>query len=558
MTGVKRAPVEREHTTGKDVFSFMAASTESQSQDTHPIFISYRSDDFVGRTTEIEAITDIIEAFRDTAPPKQSMLLFHGVAGMGKSWLMQHCQQEHHFEPPDARQKRRGVVAVYWDFEGESSADVLTDFCTAIQNQIEATLREHEQPSVVSVEAEPQPGRAALRTKASAAHPAAAFFVRTIQTLAKQFTPVLFLDSVGELESRSPETFAHFEEQIIHPLIRRDEALVILSSQREMRGWSQFDIRRRIKLMPLGAFDAETTAEQVPGGDLIYPYSSGYPAATRHIYTHLQQTEDWEESRESGELRLKHIRKIGTALQEIQAWLLEGFAPLLAMQTVKSEAELNQLRRRFPMLATLRYFHIRMLRLFLAASEQDDGLYQLSDAYFQQLIKQLMATQLVRWSPEQHNHQIEPTIRQVINECTFLQDENEFRTRHRHALKIYDEWLERLPENSGRIMIQMLYHMAETRRPARGYTSASPEVVEALQEDIVKLFQRIQPYQFNTDGVNELADEFTEDDELRQLLGDDLTAVVENLIEAFRSEVIQGSGRTRRSTALDTDPRHKG
>jgi hypothetical protein len=533
----------------------MGASTESQSQDTHPIFISYHSADFVGRDDELQAVTDMVDAFREAAPPKQSILLFHGVAGMGKSWLMRHCHEEHRFVPPDARRKKRGVVAVYWDFEGESSADILTDFCTGLQSQIEATLREHGQPAEMSVEAEPQPRRVSAGTKASA-HPASDFFVRTIQTLAKQFTPVLFLDSVGELENRSPETFARLEEQIIHPLIRRDEALVILSSQREMRGWSQFDIRRRIKLMPLKAFDAETTAKQVPGGNLIYPYSSGYPAATRHLYMHLEADRDWGESRESGELRLKHIQKIGMALQEILVWLLKGFDSLLTMQAVKSEAELSQLRRRFPMLATLRYFHIRMLQLFLAASEQDDRLYQQSDAYFQQIIKQLMATQLVRWSPEQHNHEIESTVRRVINECTFLQDENAFRRLHQYALKIYDGWLERLPENSGRIIIQMLYHMTEARRPARGYTSASPEVVEALQEDIVKLFQRIQPYQFNTDGVNELADEFTEDDELRQLLGDDLTAVVENLIEVLRSEVIQGSGRARRSTALNTDPRH--
>ncbi|MBL8152796.1 MAG: ATP-binding protein [Anaerolineae bacterium] len=496
----------------------------------HNIFISYAREAFVGRDEERDLVRQTVDSLRDRANTRfrSPILLFSGVPGIGKSWLLRRCHDDYAFAGPDTRGNRRGCIGVYANLE--CSADRPFDleaFCAATQQQIESTLREHGQPMPADAEGNADRNRAA-----------GARFTRLIQSLTDQFVLVFFLDSFGALEDcGAVETF---EEQIIGPLTRRDAVLFVLSSRQDLRRWRQFEVRRRIKLSVLEPFNAETTARQVNGVAMIYPYSAGYPVATHHIDKHLQGSQDWEVAIRQGVLSAAQVRLVGKALMEIRDWLLGDFEALRHELVLKNDDELSALRRRFPAVSTLRHFHIKLLQDFLAANENDPGLLQQPDAYFQDVISQLVGTHLARWSSPHHGYRVDPSVRHIMNQSALLEEEKTFRGRHQQALAVYQAWIERMPVNCGSYVIQALYHLAESQRPAGGQLPGTGATSAALRAGIEDLFRHVQPRYFDSDGISEMTDEFDNDSELRGLLGSEMTEVVEGLIQRLQPAGTKG------------------
>jgi hypothetical protein len=491
----------------------------------------YQYDEFANRDPALELIGDRVRDGRAGRFIRQPVVLFWGVHGVGKSWLLCHFQRLYAFSPPEPERQRKGVFTALADFKDFAPGPAeLTRLLSRLVEQIADHLgEEHLAPAAEARGRFEQAAEAATAEQDGADSPnpcdvLAARFVEFVASLTPSFVPLLLFDTMGQLESRHRDFFLWFEEQVIAPIIRGDQAIVILASRRELRRWRQFEVRRRVKTMELGAFDPQETVEQFRKGrvrapkrvgEVIYPYSRGHPLATWHLQESLERLRE-EGQRLDRKFVAAREQDVARLLAEVEEWLLQGVP--------------RELCPRLALTATLRRFHIKSLQLLLADLEQDEGLRQKPDSYFQDLIAELVATNLARWSSQHHNYILDPTVRRIMNRRLLLQDSAAYRRRQEAAFQLYTGWVEEMPWNCGAFLVEALYHLA-----ARAQADALP--AGKLREEIDGLLAKaLQADKFDLEGANELAEELPLDDELREALGRQFEKVLES-VEGFRQDL---------------------
>lgn len=480
----------------------------------------YQEEEFADRASVLKLIEERLRDGRAQRPMRQPVILFWGVHGVGKSWLLGHIQHLHAFTSPDPARSQKGVFAVLADFADlDPNPACLAQILSQMVKQIAEQVGDKYLAPVREVD---RRFRQVATVGGNANESLAKAFTEFILALTSDFVPILLFDTVDLLESRDEGFFFWFEEHVIAPVVRKDQVLVILGSRRELHRWRQFEVRRRIKQEELQTFDRATTVEQVrkrgvqeyrATGETIYPYSYGHPLATWFLHQGLEQLrkEDQPFDREFIETREQTVADL---LMEVEELLLQGVD--------------DSLRLRLSFTATLRRFHIKSLQLLLADLEQDDSLLSKPDSHFQELITGMVTTNLARWSSPHHSYIIDPTIRHIINRHLLLQNRIEYRRRHGTALHLYEQWMREIPLNCGTFLIEALYHQAALAHSDEALYEKFGEAVDNL------LSKALDKKNFNLEGVNELSEELSRDDELRELLGQQFERVMESIVNLHR------------------------
>ena len=327
------------------------------------------------------------------------MLLAWGIHGVGKSWFLRHVEQEFAFQLPIGKQK--GTFAALVDIAIDRYAPKIASIRLVLRDLV-AVITER----IVLDADHPELGefyRALRRSDVSEAE-IADQFIALISSLKSEYVPVLLFNSLEEIEAQHYDLFLWLEEHLFAPLVRWDDTVLVLASRRELRRFRQFEVRRRLKKLPLEAFSPAFTGKQVHSeqvGNLLYPLTYGHPLATWFFQDELNKVRPRDRRFDQSFLEENHTEVVAL-LAMIEDWLLV-------------DVPTAELRSRLSVAATLRFFHIRSLQLLLTAVGEDDSLLEKSDADFQHLIGDMVDTNLVRWSMEHHGYQVDTTVRHIMN-----------------------------------------------------------------------------------------------------------------------------------------------
>lgn len=502
---------------------------QSKSLPLHP----YHSEEFANREDELDPVDErMYEGLWGRKIP-QPVVIYWGVNGIGKSWLLHHLAHKYRFplceRPPGAR---KDPFSALTDFKDEFSltlegwGQLLSTMVTQVADQLDGRIA----PAAKALTAFRQAAEAVSAGRGTLDE-LAEHFTAFINTLSDEFVPLLLFDSMEVLEEEYPDHFYWFEEHIVAPLVRYDQVLTAFAARRELRHWRQFEVRRRIRRVPLDPFSREDIQEQFKKaqirdfalvGNVIYPYTFGHPYAAWYLQSQLEALRPPSEPFDQRFVAARHP-EVAAALGEIEEWLLE---PL----PVKLRTQLRQA-------SVLRKFHINSLRFILAELLEDETYSKRSDSFFLDLIGQMVVTNLVRYSSAHQGYIADRTVRRLLNLRVQLQEPDEYRRRHTKALELYKNWTNRLPENCGGFLIEAIFHTTARAR-ANGWP---PEA--AWQEIETLLNKALQPDKFDLEGADFLVEELRRDDELQEMLSEpplEKAKLFDNLLvrtEDFREQV---------------------
>jgi len=472
-------------------------------------FHPYEPEEFANREDELDPVDErMYEGLRGRKIP-QPVVIYWGVNGIGKSWLLHHLAHKHRF-PPRERPlgARKDPFSALADFKDGFSPTVegWEKLFSTMVTQVTDQLGEHVAPAREALTVFRQTVKA-ISAGMSTLDDLAQRFTAFIDALTADFVPLLLFDSMEILEEEYPDHFYWFEENIVAPLVRYDRVLTVFAARRELRRWRQFEVRRRIRRVPLEAFSRKQLEEQFEKarvkdfaliGNVIYPYTFGHPYAAWYLRSRLETLRAPGEPFDQRFVAAKHP-EVAVALGEIEEWLLE---PL----PIKLRAQLR-------LASVLRKFHINSLRFVLA--ELGDASYsERPDSFFLDLISQMVVTNLVRYSSAHQGYIVDRTVRRLLNLRLQLREPDEYRRRQTKALELYKNWINRLPENCGGFLIEAIFHSA-VRARADG---RSPEMTWREIETLLNT--ALQPDKFDLEGADFLVEELRRDDELQEVLSE--------------------------------------
>jgi hypothetical protein len=482
----------------------MSNPAMAQRQETLP-FHPYEYDEFANREEAVGLVKDRMAAGLRGRKLSQPVIVFWGVSGIGKTWLLRHLAHEYRFTPAQhPRHIKKDSCSALVDLK-DFTPDMPSweQLLSQIVEQLVQQLKKRVPPAakavlpIHQVAQTPMHGQAELDSLADS-------FVSFIRELTPKFVPLLLFDSMEILEEKDQAAFHWFEEQIVAPLVRHDQVLTVFAGRKELRRWKQFEVRRRIKKMQLEAFKPEEVEEQfkkaavsdyVVVGNIIYPYSFGHPFTTWHLQHQLDALRAPEQAFDE-QFIADRREEITAALAEIETGLLTDVP--------------YDLRLRLSQASVLRRFHINALRTILVELEMEDSLTQ-PDSFFLELIGRMVDTHLVHFSRAHQGYTVDPTVRRILNLGLRLREPDEYHARHTKALELYQKWMEILAENCGGFLIEAIFHSAA--RAAVDKTSPGD-----LWKEIEELLKALRPEKFNLEGANLLVEELQGDDELRGML----------------------------------------
>jgi hypothetical protein len=489
----------------------------------------YQAEEFANREYALRLIEDrVYEGLFGRRIP-QPVVICWGVNGIGKSWFLSHVAEKYRFSPRKRSPGPKRAFSTLVDFRKFSpTPGEWTQLLSTIVMQAADQLGTHIAPAAEALTAFRQ---AADATSASTStlDDLARHFAAFFDALTPDFVPILLFDSTEVLAEEYPNDFDWFEEHIVAPLVRYNQTLTIFASRRELRRWRQFEVRRRIVRLELKAFSRKELEEQFKKaqvkdfglvGNVLYPYAFGHPYMAWHLQQRLEPLRAPDQSFDQ-QFVASESSEIVNLLDEVARWLL-----------VDMPAEL---RAQLHIASVLRKFHINSLRYIL--SELADKAYSdRSDSSFLDLISDMVATNLVRYSSAHQGYIVDATVRRLLNLSLRLQQPVEYQHRQTAALTLYENWIKELPENCGGFFIEALFHIAARAKAAELSLEAAWEQIETL------LQKSLDPAKFDLEGANFLVEELQRDTELQEMLSEPLFEEKSffdllQRVEAFREQV---------------------
>jgi hypothetical protein len=455
----------------------------------------YNPDDFTNREDVLQLIRDRIELGQSNESTRWSVLMITGVDGSGKSWLLRHVTTLYEFGL--SKSHKRGTLAAYADLEicaeRAKNDDLESKTCLVAKleemvTQLLATLEKHKAVSTKikrHFEIFHRENNRSVETQTKN-------FVELIKELATAFVPVLAFDSLELADADTTKTslLEWFEENVIAPLVRKDQVLILLGSRRELRRLRLFEVRRRTKLFELSALPRESA-------QALYPYAFGHPWTTRYLQSRLgfYKTEQLDNFLSEPEQQ----KLLSQLLDAVRHHLFRGISSELSWQ--------------IEIAATLRFFHIRSLQLILTEVMEDEGqkriLEQQSDLHFRSLIGKMVDTDLVRWSTEHRGYQVEPTVRRILNQALHLRSKAEFSRRHELAFQLYQQWIREAPFAGERFLIEAIYHRHEILQ--------IDHKLDQARQDIQGLIEQIFPVgQNQIERIDTTQESLRHDEDLKE------------------------------------------
>lgn len=264
----------------------------------------YRLEEFVNRESEISLVRNKLVEAKERGWIDRPIVHFYGVPHIGKTWLMQHL----------ALLTYTGVFVVSVDCDAAACSKVPRDM---LRRECEGSQIFRDESLKIPV--------------------------------------LLLLDAADALHE---EDFHWLEKEILVPLACTDQAVIVVSGQRDTPKWRQVETRRRVCYHALNVFAVNETSELLRKAELsanpkqVYEASGGHPGVSRQIAASSCSVND--------------------VLAEAESEL---------MRDIPSEWQ-DVVR----MISVLRFFNIGTLREFLSQVIVDQAYEERSDAFYIELL----------------------------------------------------------------------------------------------------------------------------------------------------------------------------
>jgi hypothetical protein len=163
-----------------------------------------------------------------------------------------------------------------------------------------------------------------------------------------------------------------------------------------------------------------------------------------------------------------------------------------------------------------------------------------SAAYFLGVVGRMVKTTLVEWSSARRGYVLDKTIRWMLALNVKLAARERYEEINYELIGLYDEWIERVPENRSGFIIERLYHEA-CLQSVRG---ASPKAIagrlcELLEGYLERYYPVIEKGEM-PHGLTALQEELSKDDELVEFLprgrATSLTRIIEKAVNRNRQQ----------------------
>ncbi|MDX9953275.1 MAG: ATP-binding protein [Anaerolineae bacterium] len=455
---------------------------------------SYDAKHFVGRDQEIKKINNLIEAGRQNAPILRPIIHVWGPPGIGKSWLLFHLEHKWNCHPDS----QAGSTPIQGDV-----------FVTRIELSDLKTVIETLAKRLCSVSSDP--GSNPKAVSLGGLHSQTQQCVARAKAIAAGSILIFLFDGAEKLPT---DDFLRLEEEFISPLVCTERVIFIVASRKELTLWQEFEVRRRLEIWELQAFDRETTRKQLARYrdasrvlDEIYSYTKGLPHANQLFAAAL------EEGCLSDERKPAY-------LSQVEAELLQDIA----------ENEWEILR----VLSTLRKFNVESTRCILGEFIKDRGFSAISDGECRSLLANLEQSRFVIWDKRQLGYIISPTARKILQSRLWTAKPDRHTRLHRYAQTMIEERLKRYQGEEVRLFPEMLYHCVQQHH------NDEPALGTDLDE-LVKIW--LTPTHITAVELDELLNVLEEDRELGTDLGanlyQQLIVQIENLKDLQLKEMLQ-------------------
>jgi len=475
-------------------------------------------DKFVGRKRQINLVEERIHIIRYGGSVFQALINFHGVIGIGKTMLLLELEK---------RIRDKGLPCALVDFAAKvyefsplGKAVLLEDIARGFADGAPPW-----QPLQQGIPAEEQ--------------------VQAMQQLFPQYVTdltrehdapaVLLLDT---LEKADPQLLDWLEDQVISPLIRTDRVLVIVASRSPHR-WKRFEVRRRAYQDPLEPFDEETTQEQLPqeydalAADVLR-LTHGHPLSNVQVIEGVRKIEQ----------DVGHPLT-STDFEEHQKRLIQELVDDLIEPQVMEDVS-TDIRRAYRVMSLARQFDVNVLRRLLTRFVEEPFAGK-SAAYFLSVVGNMVKTTLVEWSSARRGYVLDRTIRWMLALNMKLTATERYQEINRELIDLYDEWIDRVPENRSGFIIERLYHGACLQGVQGAGAQEIADQLCDLLKGYMKEYYSVTGKREMPPGLTALREELSKDDELMAFLprGQEtcLTGIIQEAIDRnYRQSTAASSG----------------
>jgi hypothetical protein len=392
--------------------------------------IPYQELEFAAREDEIRLVERKADLARRGGGDERLVVELEGIAGVGKSWLLEHV---HRTFAPRPEQGTPFVSGLAHLCAVQDPAAVVGALCASLAAQLKGKDKRAE----------------ALKGAGSLAE-----CQEAIGELLSTYTPVLLLDSSED----APEPLlSALEDELIHPLVRTGRVVFVIAGRRRLR-WRRYEVRRRVEHRALGLLGDSGEKQEMqemldklgvdPGlAAELGRYAFRHPLTTRAIVEALRGQGIQPSDLTSEVLRASEAF-IADQIhdQVIAGYLFDGVAPELASLL---------------WLACIpRKFDVTPLRALAVRFYPDRGYADRPSGFYLDTIRDMQDTRLVKWDSEWDGYALLPVLRQIIATNLYMRDPDTFRTWHGQAAEQYRAWIEQFPRGADGYLVEFAFHRA--------------------------------------------------------------------------------------------------
>lgn len=455
---------------------------------------------YVNRIEQINMVKKSLNTIRGGQTVFNTVLEWYGIPGIGKTTISQLaipelCPQMKipfafiDFDPEDnqnAEKYFKDHVLLIEDIFRQIGVDKPTDIKKALEKYREATeketfLREERQKQVVNK------------------------FTDYVKEKLKTDPVVLIFDSTEKMNS---DLSAWVEEKIISPLCLTGKCIIIWTG-RFQQHWKKFEVRRRVVSRKLEPLLPEFTLKQVEDigvvGIDVYRFTAGHPMANKKLAEKIKE----DKNRQFEDQELINI--------------VEGVIDKHAMRDVSTE-----LKAACFVLSIVRQFDLGILKKLLLKFVS----YYKDTENFLTIIGSLSETSLVEWDNVRKGYALDETIRYILSLHLSLNDPERYKDINEEALKIYGEWIERVPENRSIYILERLYHLAKID-VAQDQLQIEANLKQELK-NFLKKYYKGDDIEFVYSAATRLYEELKKDNEFEKIVGKDGFVHLQEIVNNHR------------------------
>jgi AAA+ ATPase superfamily predicted ATPase len=464
---------------------------------------------FVGREEQINLIEDRIGIIRYGGSVFQALINFYGVIGIGKTFLLQELEK---------RIRDESLPCAFIDF-----AEKVYDFSPQSKVMILEEIADSFSSSAILAQTVSH-----FWQRQRAGEPVEEQIQAVLQTVLDYVSglvrdhnapAVLLLDT---LERANKELLDWLEDAVLSRLIRTDRVLVIVASRAPHR-WKRFEVRRRAYQQRLDPFDEETTKKQLPQeytalASNVVDLTHGHPFGNVQVLESVRQIE-----RDVG-------RPFRSAdFEEYQKRLVQELVDELIEPVVMKDIS-REIRRAYRVVALARQFDVNVLRRLLTRFVEEPFADK-SAAYFLSVVGSMVKTTLVEWSSGRRGYVLDKTIRWMLALNMKLTATGRYEEINQELVDLYNEWIERVPENRSGFIIERLYHEACVRSVQSVDEYGIADRLCELLKDYLTEYYPVTEREEMPPGLTALQEELNKDEELKGFLPRDWVNCLVGMIQ---------------------------